>query len=105
MSRNVYLFTFKERVSIQEVQDTLFLSMFASEGIHGRTRVRLEANFIVDDRLHACVVDGATAVGVTIAQIFTGLLAREIGEDVFKVCRVVDPPPCRDGKRGEQLAN
>jgi hypothetical protein len=37
-------------------------------------------------------VDAATPVGRTIAQIFTGLLSREFGEDAFTVERVTEPP-------------
>lgn len=38
------------------------------------------------------MVDAATAVGKTIAQIFTGLLGREFGENAFTVERVVGAP-------------
>lgn len=104
MRRTVYLFKFKDAVSMQEVEETLYLSMFASEGIHGRARVRLEKSFLADPKLHACAIDGSTAVGVTIAQVFTGLLTREIGEDAFSVHRVIDPPPPQ-APRSEQALN
>jgi len=92
MSRPVYRYTFDPKTSLAEARDSLFLSVFAAEGIHGRAQVRLDAAFCLDEKKRACVVDAATPVGRTIAQIFTGLLSREFGEDAFTVERVTEPP-------------
>ncbi len=94
MTRRVYRFTLDERISPHDVRDSLFLSVFAAEGLHGRTQVLLDAAFCLDKQKRACVVDASTDVGRSIAQIFTGLLAREFGEDAFTVDRIDgDPPP------------
>jgi hypothetical protein len=93
MSRDVYRYTFAEKVPLTEVRDSLFLAVFSAEGVHGRTQVRLDAAFCLDEKKRACVVDAATPVGKTIAQIFTGLLTRQFGEEAFTVERVVEAPP------------
>jgi len=92
MSRTVYGYTFDPKTSLAEARDSLFLSAFAAEGVHGRAQVRLDAAFCLDEKKRACVVDAATPVGRTIAQIFTGLLSREFGEDALTVERVTEPP-------------
>ena len=98
MSRDVYRYTFDEKTSLTEVRDSLFLAVFSAEGIHGRAQVRLDAAFCLDEKKRACVVDAATPVGRTVAQIFTGLLTREFGEDAFAVERVAEPPEADPGK-------
>lgn len=92
MSRDVYRYTFDERTPLGEVRDSLFLAVFSAEGIHGQAQVRLDAAFRLDEKKRACVVDAATPVGRTIAQIFTELLTREFGEEAFSVERLVEPP-------------
>jgi hypothetical protein len=92
MSRPVYRYTFDPKASLAEARDSLFLSVFAAEGIHGRAQVRLDAAFCLDEKKRACVVDAATPVGATIAQIFTELLIRELGADAFTVERITEPP-------------
>jgi len=92
MSRDVYRYTFDEKISLTEVRDSLFLAVFSAEGIHGRAQVRLDAAFCLDEKKRACVVYGATPAGRTVARVFTELLTREFGEDAFTVERVVDPP-------------
>lgn len=97
MSRDVYRYTFDEKTSLTEVRDSLFLAVFSAEGLHGRSQVRLDAAFCLDEKKHACVVDAATPVGRTIAQIFTGLLTRQFGEDSYTVERVIEPPEAEPG--------
>ncbi len=93
MSREVYRYHFDEKVSLAEVRDSLFLAVFSTEGLHGRSQVRLDAAFCLDEKKRACVVDAATPVGQAIARIFTEFLTREFGEEAFTVERVVEPPP------------
>lgn len=92
MSRAVYCYAFAEGISLAEVQDSLILATFCAEGLHGRARVRLDAGFHLDEGRRACVVDASTPVGQTVAQIFTGLLIREFGDDAFSVERAGDRP-------------
>ena len=88
MKRHVYKYRFAENVPLQEAEETLFLAALATECLHGRSQMRLDAKFSLDTRKRSCVVDASTQVGCHIARIFTGLLAREFGEEAFKVERV-----------------
>jgi hypothetical protein len=92
MTCDFYRFTFTEGTPLTEVENSLFLAVFSAEGLHGRARVRLDAAYFLDQKKRACVVDAASVVGKTIAQIFTGLLGREFGDDAFTVERVVGAP-------------
>jgi len=93
MKRDIYRYTFKPEIPVQQIGDSLFLAVFASEGLHGRAQVRLDAAFFLDEKNRTCVVDATTPVGQSIAQIFTGFLAREFGEDAFTVERVLSDEP------------
>lgn len=89
MTCDFYRYSFSKETSLAEVENSLFLAVFSAEGLHGRAQVRLDAAYFMDEKRRACVVDAASAVGKTIAQVFTGLLAREFGDDAFTVERVV----------------
>ncbi len=82
-----------------EVQDSLFFAIVCAEGIHGRAQVRMDAGFRLDEEQRVCVVDAATPLAQTVAQVFTGLLIRELGDDAFTVDRVGDRP---NGVRDER---
>ena len=72
---------------MDSVQDSLMIAVLAAEGLHGRSRVRLDAWFELDRKAHRCTVDAATAVGQDIARIFESFLASELGEHVYEVER------------------
>ena len=79
-------FHFAEHVDMAGVEDTLFLAALAAESIHGRTDIRLDACFQLKGRV--CTIEDGKAVGRTIAQVFTGFMAREFGENAFTVVRL-----------------
>jgi len=89
MNREIYRYNFDSKIPIRDVEESLFLAVFAAESLHGRSLVHLDASFRLDPRKRTCVVDGATKVGRTIARIFTGYLSREFGEGAFTVVRTV----------------
>jgi hypothetical protein len=88
MSRTVYRYQFNKKVPLQEVEDSLMLAVLAAEGIHGRSRLQLDAKFLLNKGKRTCVVDAETEVGIHIACIFTEFLSRQFGEKVFRVKRV-----------------
>ena len=92
MNRQAYRYEFTDQTSLADVKDSLFLAIFAAEGVHGRAQVRLDVGFCLDEKARACVVDAGTAVGKTVAQIFTGLLTRQVGEGAFTVEHVFGEP-------------
>ena len=79
-------FTFSKQVDMACVEDTLVLAVLAAESIHGRTDIRLDACFQLKERV--CTIEDGKTVGRTIAQVFTGFLARKFGEDAFTVVRL-----------------
>ncbi|MFQ5647510.1 MAG: hypothetical protein ACE5GM_11320, partial [bacterium] len=92
MNKMVYHFGFKDTVSLLDIEESLFLSVLAVECLHGRSRIRMDAMFKLDKKTRICVVDAGTEVGCHIARIFNGFLAREFGEEAFKVERRGDMP-------------
>ncbi len=92
MHRCVYRFRFEEQTPMSAVRDSLFLAALCAEGMHGRTVLRLDAIFRLDEKARGGVIDATRPVGRTIARIFTELLIRQFGDEAFKVDRVGDRP-------------
>ena len=78
-------FVFDPDVSLAEAEMSLHLAMFAVEGLIGRARVRLDAEYEIDVIGRAIVVNTNSATGRLIVRVFTALLLREIGEHAFCV--------------------
>lgn len=91
MNAEVYRYRFVPSVSFEEVEASLVLALLATEALHGKTQVRLDAAHAVDADQHSCVVDASTAVGRDLNRIFAGFVSREFGEDAFSVERVNQP--------------
>ncbi|GIW81359.1 MAG: hypothetical protein KatS3mg105_3487 [Gemmatales bacterium] len=87
-----FLFKFGLPVLLAEAEMSLHLAMFAVEGLVGRVRVRMDANYQVDPANHAIRIDGSTRVGQMIACVFAGLLFREFGEDAISIEHVTEQP-------------
>jgi len=87
MSREVHRYSFKASVPANEIENTLLLAVLAAEGLHGQSRVRLDATYCFDAEKHACVIDAGSDVGRDICRMFTGFAIREFGESAFNVCR------------------
>ena len=85
MKTAVYRFTFSDDSLLDEAEMKLQLSIFAVEGLFGAARVRLEFSYFRDLPNRMILVDGTNEVGNTIVRIFTSLLAREFGDDAFRV--------------------
>jgi hypothetical protein len=88
MSQTLYRYQFNKKVPLQEVEDSLMLAVLAVEGIYGRSRLQLDANFLLNKGKRTCVVDTGTEVGIHIACIFTEFLSRQFGEQSFQVKRI-----------------
>ena len=103
----VYKYRFNRQVSLQEVEDSLMLAELAAECLHGRATMKLDAAFCIDRLNRACVVDGSCKIGQDIACIFTGFLAKEFGEEAFRVERVEGciPPEANRWQRIPGLFN
>ena len=84
----VVRFRFDGEVRLADAEMSLHLAMFAVEGLFGRARVRLDAEYDLIEQDHCIDVDGGTEVGAMIVRVFTGLLLREFGEDSFRIERM-----------------
>lgn len=85
-----YHYAFPPSVPIGEVGETLTLAVMATESLHGRARVHLDASFVFDESSRMCVIDASTDVGRDLSRIFTGYLTRTFGEQSFSVERRTD---------------
>ena len=84
---SMHTYQFRRHLDLDEVQDTLTLSVLGAEHLHGRARVRLDGWWRLDRQRRTCQIDASTRVGEVIAQLFTGYLSKEFGENSFTVRR------------------
>ena len=104
MNRELYRYNCAATVPMRDVEQSLLLAVLATECLHGRSLVRLDASFCLDNDKRSCVVDAATEVGRAIARIFTGFITREFGERAFKVERIAGAPPIKAGMNAKGVA-
>jgi hypothetical protein len=86
---DTYSYRFSAAANMRDVEEALLLSTAAAEGLHGRSRVQLDASFRCDPKARTAEVDASSEVGNSIARIFTALLTTTIGEPAFRVERAV----------------
>ena len=70
------------------LEEKLAFAVFSAECAFGKSRVRIEASCYVSPKRPRCVVDIGTPVGEYIAQVLTGALTKELGEEGFAVQRI-----------------
>lgn len=87
MDKETYHYSFQPDADMGQVEETLLLATMAAEGLHGRSRIQLDAAFRCDTKARTALVDASTEVGSAIARIFTALLSTTIGEPAFSVAR------------------
>jgi hypothetical protein len=85
MNEDAYRYRFDEGVDLHEADETLLLSILATEGLYGQARVRMDGAYSVDKALRAVIVDASTKVGQAVAGIFTAFVAKEFGSAAFVV--------------------
>jgi hypothetical protein len=85
--REIQRYAFRVAVPAKDIEETLLLAVLAAEGLHGQSRVRLDATYFFDKEKHACVIDAGSEVGQDICKMFTGFAIREFGESAFIVRR------------------
>lgn len=88
--RQVYRYRFSPDIGLDRAEEILVMAVYAAEGVHGAARVRLEAGYLLDRKARTCVLEASTAVGETVARVFTNYLSREFGEDSFEI-EVLNP--------------
>jgi len=79
-------FEFDETVSKQDIEEQIALAIITAECTFGKPKVRLHAAYLATDG--KAVIDVSSQVGEQIAEVFTGLMSRHIGEENFTVERM-----------------
>jgi len=79
-------FKFKEGVTKGLIEEQIALAIITAECTFGQARVRLYASYLAVDC--KAVIDASSDVGEHIAQVFTGLMMRQVGEENFTVERI-----------------
>jgi hypothetical protein len=92
MSRELYRYTFKPDVPLEDIEASLLLAVLSAESLHGEAEVRLDAAHVFDPERNVCVIDASTPVGQDLNRLFVGFVTREFGADVFEVERVNELP-------------
>jgi hypothetical protein len=92
MTKELYRYTFKPDVPLEDLETSLLLAVLATESLHGEAQVRLDAAHFFDPASRACVIDADTPVGRDINRLFVGFIQREFGEGSFHVDRVDQLP-------------
>ena len=101
MTEEAYRYRFDEGVDLHQAEETLLLSVLATEGLYGQARVRMDAAYSVDKALRAIIVDAGTDVGQALGAIFTAFILREFGSSRVHVRRVEGLFAC-GGQEGGQ---
>ena len=91
-------FEFPEELDRETIETQIALAVIAAECTFGQPKVRLNAAYCIspasqvdgDRKKQQVAIDISTEVGEHIAELFTGLMIRQIGEDRFTVNRVKD---------------
>jgi hypothetical protein len=81
-------FKFPEGLGRESIETQLAVAIKATESVYGQPRVRIGAGYLFSEDQTELAIDVSTDVGQHIAQVFTGLLAWQLGEDGFTVDRV-----------------
>ena len=85
---DVCRFKFPADLEGELIESQLALAIVATECTLGQPKVRINAAYSISKDRTWVVIDVSTNVGEQIAQIFTGLLMRQLGEDGFTVDRL-----------------
>ena len=92
-ARTVYRFEFVHRVDIDEVEQTLALSILAVGCLQGEAAIRLDAGYAIDRDTFLFIDAGDTETGRAVTRVFTGFCIHEFGDDAFSVSRPVEKGP------------
>lgn len=91
-------FEFPAEIDGELIEKQLALAIVTAECNFGQPRVRMAAAYCISpaednpngNKELQVVIDVSTDVGEHIAQVFTGLMIRQLGEDKFTIERVRD---------------
>lgn len=84
--KEICKFTFKKEVGQEFIEGQIAFAILSAECTFGQAKVRLNAAYLAAD--NKVVIDVSNKVGEHIAEIFTGLMIKFIGEKEFTVERI-----------------
>ena len=79
-------FIFKKKVSREFIEEQIAFAILSAECTFGAAKVRLNAAYLASD--DKVVIEVSSNVGEHIAEIFTGLMIKFVGETNFSVERI-----------------
>ena len=79
-------FIFKKQVGREFIEEQIAFAILSAECTFGQAKVRLNAAYLASD--NKVVIDVTNTVGEHIAEIFTGLMIKFVGEMNFTVERI-----------------
>jgi hypothetical protein len=86
MMAEICKFSFKRPLSKEAIEERIALAIVTAECVFGQAKVRLHAGYTAT--ADKAVIDVSSAVGEHIAQVFTGLMIRQLGEESFTIERL-----------------
>ena len=95
---SVCRFKFTKGIDRETIEKQLALAIISTECTFGRPKVRMNASYYISPKNKVgstkdevrVVIDVSNGIGEHIAQLFTGLIIRQFGEDKFDVDRIDD---------------
>ncbi|MFQ5870169.1 MAG: hypothetical protein ACE5JC_09730 [Candidatus Zixiibacteriota bacterium] len=81
-------FKFPNGLNGETIETQLALAIISAECAFGQPRVRISAGYLISKEKLEVAIDVSSEVGEHIAQVFTGLMTRQLGEEQFSVERV-----------------
>jgi len=85
-SMQVCRFKFNKSLSREQIEEKIAFAVVSAECTFGQAKVRIHASYLAAD--NKVVIDVSSPVGEHIAEVFTGLLIKDYGEQSFTVERV-----------------
>lgn len=79
-------FKFKSGINKEIIEEQIALAIISAESVFGQPRVRLCAGYAVSG--NKAVIDISSGIGEHVAEVFTGLMIRKVGENSFTVERI-----------------
>jgi len=80
--------TFIDGTEREWIETRLTWAIFNIECIFGKAKVRLDASYYIPEKKAQCLIDISTMVGRYVAEIFIGMMNRELGEEGFSLERI-----------------
>ena len=79
-------FTFKKEVTREFIEEQVAFAILSAECTFGQAKVRLNAAYLASD--NKVVIDVSNKIGEHIAEVFTGLMIKFIGNQGFTFERI-----------------